>query len=95
MQWRTNSGVLGKTRDFLRRHWQGALRWREKLVLKEEGFHLILAGMVGVIGGGVNLFFYWAVHLIQPGNIVDMAESMPDFAVGPEVYRQPGFDQPD
>jgi CIC family chloride channel protein len=74
-----NSGVLGKTRDFLRRHWQGALHWREKLVLKEEAFHLILAGMVGVIGGVVNLFFYEAVHFIQPGNIVDVAETLPDW----------------
>lgn len=61
----TISSVLTKTRDFLRRHWQGALRWREKLVLKEEAFHLILAGIVGIIGGVVDLFFYAAVHLIQ------------------------------
>jgi chloride channel protein, CIC family len=79
VQWRTNSGVLRKTREFLRRHWQGALAWREKLVLKEEGFHLILAGLVGVIGGVVNLFFYEAVHFIQPGNIVDLAETLPDW----------------
>jgi CIC family chloride channel protein len=72
-----NNGVLPRTRDFLRRHWQGALRWRQKLVLKEEGFHLILAGIVGVIGGVVNLIFYEAVHLIQPGNIVDVAEALP------------------
>jgi chloride channel protein, CIC family len=74
-----NSSVLPRTRDFLRRHWQGALRWREKLVVKEEAFHLILAGIVGVIGGMVNLIFYEAVHLIQPGNIVDVAEKLPDW----------------
>jgi CIC family chloride channel protein len=74
-----NSSVLPRTRDFLRRHWQGALRWREKLVLKEEAFHLILAGIVGVIGGVVNLIFYWAVHFIQPGNIVDVAEKLPEW----------------
>jgi CIC family chloride channel protein len=58
---------------------EGALRWREKLVLKEEAFHLILAGAVGVIGGVVNLLFYEAVHLIQPGNIVEVAERLPDW----------------
>ena len=79
MQLLKYSSILTKTRDFLRRHWQGALRWREKLVLKEEAFHLILAGIVGVIGGVVNLFFYWAVHLIQPGNIVELAEKLPDW----------------
>ena len=79
MQLLKYSSILTKTRDFLRRHWQGALRWREKLVLKEEAFHLILAGMVGVIGGMVNLFFYEAVRLIQPGNIVEVAEKLPDW----------------
>jgi chloride channel protein, CIC family len=79
VQSRTNNGILLRTRDFLRRHLQGALRWREKLVLKEEAFHLVLAGIVGVIGGLVNLLFYEAVHLIQPGNIVDVAEKLPDW----------------
>jgi CIC family chloride channel protein len=77
VQLRKNNGVLPRTRDFLQRHWQGALRWREKLVLKEEAFHLILAGIVGVIGGVVNLIFYKAVHFIQPGNIVDVGENLP------------------
>ncbi|HTV39395.1 MAG TPA: ClcB-like voltage-gated chloride channel protein [Candidatus Sulfotelmatobacter sp.] len=89
MQFGINSSVLTRTRDFIRRHLQGALRWREKLVLKEEAFHLILAGAVGVIGGLVNLFFYEAVHLIgvalnatlaiHPGDIVEVAESLPDW----------------
>lgn len=79
MQLLKDNSILTRTRDFLRRHWQSALRWREKLVLKEEGFHLVLAGIVGVIGGVVNLFFYWTVHLIQPGNIVEVAEKLPDW----------------
>ncbi|HEV2454388.1 MAG TPA: hypothetical protein VGY98_09005, partial [Verrucomicrobiae bacterium] len=78
MQFWINSSVLTRTRDFIRRHLQGALQWREKLVLKEEAFHLILAGAVGMIGGLVNLFFYEAVHLIQPGNIVEVAERLQD-----------------
>jgi CIC family chloride channel protein len=73
------NSVLTRTRDFIRRHLQGALQWREKLVLKEEAFHLILAGAVGVIGGLVNLLFYEAVHFIQPGNIVEVAERLPDW----------------
>ncbi len=89
MQFGINSGVLIKTRDFIRRHLHGALRWREKLVLKEEAFHLILAGAVGVIGGLVNFFFYEAVHLISlvlnatmaihTGDIVEVVESLPDW----------------
>jgi CIC family chloride channel protein len=79
VQFGINSSVLTRTRDFIRRHLQGALQWREKLVLKEEAFHLILAGAVGVIGGLVNWFFYEAVHLIQPGNIVEVAERLQDW----------------
>jgi CIC family chloride channel protein len=74
-----NSGMVTKARDFLHRHWRRALRWREKLVLNEEAFHLVLAGLVGVIGGLVNLFFFYAVHLIQPGDPVEVAGRLNDW----------------
>jgi chloride channel protein, CIC family len=74
-----NSGMITRARIFLRRHWQRALRLREKFVFKEEAFHLVLAGIVGVIGGLVNLFFYYAVHLVQPGDPVEFAERLPDW----------------
>jgi CIC family chloride channel protein len=56
-----------KARDFLRRHWLGALHWRENRVFKEEAFHLVVAGVVGVLGGLVNLFFFWAGEMVQRG----------------------------
>ena len=71
MQSWLNNGLMARAREFLRRHWRRALQLREKLTLKEEAFHLVLAGVVGVIGGLVNLFFYYAVHLVQPGDPVD------------------------
>jgi CIC family chloride channel protein len=74
-----NSGMVAKARDFLHRHWRRALRWREKLVLNEEAFHLVLAGLVGVIGGLVNLAFYYGVHLIQPGDPVEVAGRLNDW----------------
>ena len=52
-------------RKFFRRYWQSALRWREKLVFKEEAFHLLLAVLIGVIGGSVNLFFFYAGEAVQ------------------------------
>ncbi len=48
-----------------RRHWQRALRVREKLRFNEEAFHLVLAGGVGVIGGLVNLVFHRCIELSQ------------------------------
>ncbi|HTB84762.1 MAG TPA: ClcB-like voltage-gated chloride channel protein [Candidatus Sulfotelmatobacter sp.] len=45
--------------------WQSALRWRDYIVFKEEGLHLLLAALVGVIGGSVNLFFFYAGETVQ------------------------------
>ena len=72
-----NSGFVAKARDFLHRHWRRALKLREKMVLREEAFHLVLAGLVGIIGGLVNLAFFHAVHLIQPGDPVEFAQWLP------------------
>jgi CIC family chloride channel protein len=54
-----------RARNFFRRHRQAALHWREKLVFKEEAFHLLLAAVIGVIGGCVNLFFFYAGEMVQ------------------------------
>jgi CIC family chloride channel protein len=76
-----NNEVVRKVQDHVRRHWQGALRWREKMVFKEEGFDLAAAGLVGVMGGVVNLFFYYAGEMVQQaflhqtGDPVQTAES--------------------
>ncbi len=62
---KTLESLLGTVRAYLRRHWQQALRVRQKLVLSEEAFHLLLAGGVGVLGGLVNLLFYSVVEGVQ------------------------------
>jgi len=62
---RRHNPFLTRARNLFRRHWQGALRWREKIIFSEEAFHLLLAAVVGVIGGSVNLFFYWAGEMVQ------------------------------
>ncbi|MGA2555222.1 MAG: chloride channel protein, partial [Verrucomicrobiota bacterium] len=62
---KTWEGLAVTVRAYLDRHWQKALRVREKLVLSEEALHLLLAGGVGVIGGLVNLAFYSAVEGVQ------------------------------
>jgi CIC family chloride channel protein len=75
-----NTDAVRKARLFLRRHWQGALSWRQKLVFKEEPFHLLLAGVVGILGGLINLFFFYAgekvqrLFLPQSGDPVQVAE---------------------
>ncbi len=74
--------LIVKGRAFLRRHWQRLLPIREKLSFSEEAFHLLLAGGVGVIGGLVNLFYYYAIELVKefflrrPGDPVEVAEML-------------------
>jgi H+/Cl- antiporter ClcA len=72
--------LAASTHDYVRKHWQRALRIREKFRFSEEAFHLVLAGGVGVIGGLVNLFFYYSTESIKhlffrrPGDPVEIAE---------------------
>ena len=69
--------------DWVRHHWQRALRVRERIRFTEEGFHLLLAGGVGVIGGVVNVLFYYFIKLAQMcaigrlGDLVDLAKDLP------------------
>lgn len=82
MRFVKQSQLLGDLRDYFRRHWQRALRIREKIHFSEQAFHLLLAGGVGVIGGLVNLFFYYATESVKnlflrhPGDPVEVAEMM-------------------
>jgi CIC family chloride channel protein len=62
---KTLENLLAAVRSFLRRHWHGALRVREMLAISEDAFHFIMAGGIGVLGGLVNLVFYWAVEGAQ------------------------------
>lgn len=61
----SNRLFVARLRKFFRRHWQSALHWREKIVFNEEFLHLFLAALVGVMGGCVNLFFYYAGEMVQ------------------------------
>ena len=64
----------------IRRNWRRALQLREKIELREEVFHLVLAGAVGVIGATVNLFFFVAIEKVKwfflrhTGDPVEIAE---------------------
>lgn len=74
--------LVAAAHEFFRRHWRRALQFREKFILREEALHLILAGLVGVIGGLVNLVFFHAIEAVKlfflgrPGDPVEVAEMM-------------------
>src|SRR5580658_1538721 len=70
-------------RNYLRQHWQRALQVRQRLVLSQEALHLLMAAVVGVIGGMTNVLFYLCIEgarylfLGDPGHdIVEVAEEL-------------------
>lgn len=77
-----DSPLVKRVRDFVRRHWRGALQLREKFVLREEALHLVIAGIVGILGGFVNLLFFYGIEYIKlfflrsPDDPVEVAEMM-------------------
>jgi len=71
-------------RNFVRRHSLKALQVRDHLVLSEEALHLLMAGVVGLMGGGIDVLFYLSIEGVQtllvghPGQtIVQVAREMP------------------
>jgi chloride channel protein, CIC family len=54
----TFAHLLTRVREFFRRHWRRALIVRDYLRLSEDAFHLVLAGIIGLIGGLANLAYY-------------------------------------
>jgi CIC family chloride channel protein len=67
---------------FFRRHLQGALVVREKLRLNEESLHLLLAGVVGIIGGLYTFLFSFLIRSLMrltlghSGETVEVAEML-------------------
>jgi CIC family chloride channel protein len=72
--------ALAGAEAMVRRNWRRALQLREQFELREEALHLLLAGGVGIIGGFVNLLFFFAIEhlkwffLRHPGDPVEIAE---------------------
>jgi CIC family chloride channel protein len=78
--------VAERLRGYARRDWQWALSIREKLSLSEEAVNLLIAGVVGMMGGTINVLFYLSIERVQyfmvghdfPGqNIVQIAQHLP------------------
>src|SRR5688572_5025879 len=57
--------VVAVLHDIFRRHWRRALIVRDWFRLSEEALHLLLASLVGVIGGLTNWIYFWCNQLIQ------------------------------
>jgi len=62
---KTFEQIFASTRNYLRLNWQKALRVRERIWLSQEALHLIMAGVVGVMGGVINVLFYVSIEGAQ------------------------------
>jgi H+/Cl- antiporter ClcA/CBS domain-containing protein len=77
-----NTRFVRELHEFFLRHWRRALGVRERIQFSEEAFHLLLAGGVGIIGGLVNIFFYYATESVgwiffhRVGEPAEVAELM-------------------
>lgn len=82
MQSEAKNDWLAGAKAYFRRHWRRALQFRQKFSLSEDALHLVIAGVVGVIGGVVNLVFFHAIEAVKllflrrPGDPVEVAEMM-------------------
>jgi CIC family chloride channel protein len=78
----SDTQLWSNLQSFFRRHWQRLLRIRQKIWFSEQAFHLILAAGVGVLGGMVNLVFYYGTEWVKllflhrPNDIVEIAKMM-------------------
>lgn len=84
-RWQLADRFSGEILPLLRRHLRRALAIREKIRIHEETFHLMLAGLVGVIGGLANLAFFLGINglmeltLEETGNMVEVAGHLPEW----------------
>jgi len=71
--------LLERVREFGQRHWRGVLLLRGRFRLSEETFHLLLAGVIGILGGLVHLLYHELSSLVQwvafgkSGSILELA----------------------
>jgi CIC family chloride channel protein len=56
------NGLTQQLRAWLKRYWRSLLRWRDWFEFSEEAFHLVMAGVVGLFGGAVNLVFFAGIE---------------------------------
>ncbi len=70
-------------KHLLETHWTTALRLRDRVRMSEETFHLLLAGLVGLLGGFTQLVYLVLNHGLQllflgrGGDLLHIAEAMP------------------
>jgi hypothetical protein len=55
-------GILQRLRRWARRDWRRLLQLRDRFEFSEEAFHLVMAAVVGVVGGFVNLVFFYGIE---------------------------------
>lgn len=74
--------AIRSVRAYFRLHWKGALLLRDRLRLNEDALHLLLAGLVGLIGGATNLAYHACNQFIKwiafgsTGDFLEIAQQL-------------------
>lgn len=61
-QWRRADAWV---QDHLSRRWERWLAWRGRWRPREDSFHLLMAGFVGILGGLTNAVFHFLAHVLR------------------------------
>lgn len=75
--------LLGQINALLRKHWRKAIIIRDRLRLSEEAVHLLMAGVVGIVGALANVAYHAVNELLKlivlsdKGEIAEIATSLP------------------
>lgn len=71
-----------QVRVIARKHWRRLLRLRQRIRISDDAIHLVLAALVGIAGGLINLGFYAATNLAmrlflrQRGDPIEVAAAL-------------------
>lgn len=72
----------GRLNAFARRHWRGVLLFRDRVRVSEEAFHVLVATVIGVIGGLTHLAYNVLNQLIKwlvlggTGDLLEIARDL-------------------
>ena len=75
--------LLGQLNELLRKHWRKAIIIRDRVRLSEEAVHLLMAGVVGIVGALANVAYHAINELLKlivlsdKGEIAEIAASLP------------------
>ena len=77
----------GRLNEFFSRHWKRLLLLRDRLRMSEEAFHILIAAVIGLIGGGTN-FAYHVCNQVMKWLVLGRTDDLPEIAKGLVAWQR-------